>query len=81
MNLNIRNVPPELMRSIKMKAVESELGVRGYCLQKLGECIHIIKKPEPKQASKTQPDAIGVGECPHGFNTRSFCLTMKGGCK
>lgn len=41
MNLNIRNVPPEIMRGIKLRAVEAELTIRGYCLARLGELIHI----------------------------------------
>jgi hypothetical protein len=48
MNLNIRNVPPEVMRAIKLKAVEAELSIRGYCLARLADdFIRIIIPTQP----------------------------------
>ncbi len=44
----------------------------------------IIIKPKPEnwkaELKKEENTAPRKGECPHGFNTVSFCLIMRGGC-
>lgn len=69
MDLNLRDVPPELVRELKLAAVAAELSLKGYCLERLsGSGIHIKKvangELEGGDVSGGRP--CGVGEEPRG---------------
>jgi hypothetical protein len=64
MDLNIRNVDPDLIRSLKLAAVEKSLTLREYCLEKLGgiRIVKLTKTGDSSNARSQSPKRDGMLE-------------------
>lgn len=68
-DLNIRNIPDDVMAHIKAKAAQARMTLRDYCIGKLNTGASVQLPPEwPKDSSG---ELMGIGHAPYGGVTVS----------
>lgn len=91
MALNLRKITPALHAKLKSNAAGLGRTIEDHCIdillaaafpeaETLAPKFYARREGEPKVLISS-PEPEGMGSCIHGFNTRKFCITMKGGCK